>query len=48
MDRAYVNPDTGHTTGVWQAPTQAAVEALFEQAGVTVASITPVEEFATP
>jgi hypothetical protein len=42
--RAFVEPASGNTTCVWEAPSVADIEALFRKAGVAVASITEVEE----
>ncbi len=44
MDRAFVDPASGNTSCIWEAPSLSDVEALFEKAGVTVDSITEVEE----
>ena len=44
MDRAFVDPATGNTSCVWEAPSMGDMEALFEKAGVSVTSITEVEE----
>ena len=44
MDRAFVDPVTGNTTCVWDAPALSDMTALFEQAGVDVLTITEVEE----
>ena len=44
MDRAFVDPSTGNTTCVWQAPSLSDVTALFQQAGVEVTAVEPVEE----
>jgi hypothetical protein len=44
MDRAFIDPATGNTTCVWNAPARADVEALFRKAKVQVKAITQVEE----
>jgi hypothetical protein len=44
FQRAYVDPDNGNTTCVWDAPELEEVENLFAKASVKVNSITPVEE----
>lgn len=47
LDRAFVDPATGNTSCLWDAPVLGDVEALFEKAGVAVKSITEVEEVVT-
>ncbi|MHC4471419.1 MAG: nickel-binding protein [Planctomycetota bacterium] len=44
MDRAFVDPASGNTSCVWEAPSDSDVTALFAKAGVAVNSITEVEE----
>ena len=48
MDRAFVDPVTGNTTCVWDAPALPELEALFQKAGVAVQSTTQVEEVTAP
>jgi len=45
MDKAYVDAETNQATCVWHAPDRAAVEALFNKAGVQFESFKPVEEY---
>ena len=44
MDRAFVDPATGSTTCVWEAPSLEEIEALFSKAAVDVEAIREVEE----
>ncbi len=47
FDRAFVEPTTGNTTCVWNAPSESDMESLFKSAGVEFETITQVEEMAT-
>ncbi len=48
FDRAFIEPTTGNTTCVWNAPAVTDLETLFQSAGVAIESITLVEEMPAP